>query len=90
MRVTRYEMRVAGCEKLDTRYGISYISNLGSRILHHELRIPNRISRISYLTSRISAKWTGAIHRVNDMRDRDIIDRVVNGRRGGSYGGTAI
>jgi hypothetical protein len=47
-------------------------------------------SRITYLASRIIAKWTGVIHRVNDMRGRCIIDRAVNGRRGDRYGRTAI
>ena len=46
-------------------------------------RIPNHVSRIS-------AMWTGAIHRVNDMCGRYIIDQALNGRRGGSHGRTAI
>lgn len=47
-------------------------------------------SRITNPESRISAKWTGVIHRVNDMCGRCIFDRIVNGRRGGHHGRTAI
>jgi len=67
MRDAGYEIRVAGCKSAmrDARYEIRAF-NPGSRI-------PDRLSRIPHHVSRISAKWTGAIHGVNDMSGRYII-----------------